>query len=133
MITTKILCIDDDSMFGVLAQHIFRGIDPTIEVIIKDNALSGLSYLKNAGSYDCPQIVLLDVNMPTGGGFEFLENYRKHGLEGNRSTFYLVSSTVFPEDQRRADEDYLVKNIYTKPFSRQNAEEIINKTFNKSY
>ena len=129
---TKILCIDDDEMFGVLLQHIFKSIEGEHEVIIKKSAQDGLNYLRQLGDFEFPRIIILDINMPKASGFEFLEGYRHYGFEFQQTSVFLVSSTVFPEDQRKGMADPLVKNILTKPFSKQTAELIIRETFSVS-
>tara|TARA_B100000809_G_C15019968_1_gene488073 strand:- start:352 stop:750 length:399 start_codon:yes stop_codon:yes gene_type:complete len=130
MKNTKVLCIDDDPMFGLLVQHIFKGIDNQMEVVTKQSTVDGLNYLRTISSYDFPRIILLDINMYTGGGFEFLKSYRDYGFDDELVSVFLVSSSVFPEDQRKATDDSLVSGVYTKPFRREDGEEVINIAFN---
>ena len=132
MIDTKILCIDDDPMFGVLIEHIFKSIDPGIEVVSRESSTEGLNYLRNVGKYDFPRIILLDINMPKNGGFQFLDAFKNYGLDLNLASIFLVSSTIFPEDQRKGTLEPMVKGIFTKPFSRETGEIVIKKTFNGS-
>ena len=129
MNNTKILCIDDDPMFGILVTHIFRGIDKEIKVVAKQSATDGINYLRTISSYDFPRIILLDINMHKGSGFEFLDSYNQYGLESNQVSIFLVSSTVFPEDQRKATDHPLVKGVYTKPFSNEDAQEVVKVAF----
>ena len=129
---TKILCVDDDEIFGVLLHHIFNTMEGDYEVINKKSAQEGLNYLRTMGDFDFPRIIILDINMPKASGFEFLQGYRDYGFEFNQTSIFLVSSTVFPEDQRKATEDPLVKNVLTKPFNRESAELIVRETFSVS-
>ena len=129
---TKILCIDDDEMFGVLLQHIFKISEGDYEVIIKTSVKDGLNYLRSLGDFEFPRVIILDINMPLESGFDFLSQYRGYGFDLHNTNLYLVSSTVFPEDQRKATEDSLVKNVFTKPFNMENATLILRDIFNVS-
>ena len=130
MLNTKILCIDDDEMFGVLLQHIFDSVEgDKYEVIVKKSAEEGLHYLKKMGMFEFPRIIILDVNMPSSSGFQFLDTYSKNGFDVNDTTIFLVTSTIFPEDQRKATTNPLVKGILTKPFNKNSAELILKEAF----
>jgi CheY-like chemotaxis protein len=129
---TKILCVDDDEMFGVLLQHIFKTTEGDYEVITKKSAQDGLNYLRKMGDFEFPRVIILDINMPSANGFDFLTKYREYGFEFQQTSIYLVSSTIFPEDQRKATEDSLVKNVFTKPFNRETADLILKDIFNVS-
>jgi CheY-like chemotaxis protein len=126
---TKILCIDDDPMFGVLVNYLFKTIDTDIEVISKNSSSDGLTYLRSIDLYDLPHIILLDINMNTQGGFQFLEAYKNHGFNLSEVSIFMVSSTLFPEDQRNARSEPLIKGVFTKPFNKQSAENVLKLAF----
>ncbi len=126
MITTKILCIDDDEMFGVLLQHIFDSLEgDKYEVIFKKSAKEGMHYLKKIGMFEFPRIIILDINMPDASGFQFIKAYQNNSFDINPTSIYLVTSTIFPEDQRKATAEPLIKDILTKPFNKASAEQIV--------
>ena len=126
---TKILCIDDDEFFGLLVQRIFSNINSSHEVIVKPSAVTGLHYLKSLGDFNFPRIILLDINMPNKNGFQFIEEYKKLGFNNYPTSFFLVSSTIFPEDERKALAEPLVKKVFTKPFLNESAQIVLKEAY----
>ena len=63
----KLLIIDDDRAFVVLAAAILR--DAGFMVLEAHDAMQGFGYV----AQDPPSIILLDMNMPAGGGLSILQ------------------------------------------------------------
>jgi CheY-like chemotaxis protein len=76
----KILCVDDDPITVMLCKKV---ISKANFAKITDSASNGeeaMHYFDNLilhDSTDYPQLVLLDLNMPVMGGWEFLDNFTK--------------------------------------------------------
>lgn len=66
----KLLIIDDDRAFVVLAAAILR--DAGFLVLEAHDAMQGFMYAQQ----DPPAIILLDMQMPAGGGMNLLERVR---------------------------------------------------------
>ena len=66
----KLLIIDDDRAFVVLAAAILR--DAGFMVLEAHDAMQGYMYAQQ----DPPAIILLDMQMPAGGGMNLLERVR---------------------------------------------------------
>ena len=66
----KLLIIDDDRAFVVLAAAILR--DAGFMVLEAHDAMQGYMYAQQ----DPPEIILLDMQMPAGGGMNLLERVR---------------------------------------------------------
>ena len=72
----KIFSIDDDHVFGLVVQRMFENNNPNHRVVTRTSLSDGLNYLKEISVYEYPDIILVDVNMPNGGAFQFLEQYK---------------------------------------------------------
>lgn len=71
----KVLIVDDDPSFTQLASHYLR--EAGYGVSSAADAMQGLMFAKR----ESPDVVLVDLQMPAGGGLQLLER-----LRGNRTT-----------------------------------------------
>ncbi len=119
----KLLLVDDDSAFNFLNRIILNssGIDCEIE-----ECLDGRSALEHASNPDkCPDVILLDINMPIMDGFEFLDEFdRLHQCSEHTKVFILTSSNQ-EEDRQKALSYSCVKGYFDKPLDKEHIREII--------
>ncbi|SDL91358.1 Response regulator receiver domain-containing protein [Catalinimonas alkaloidigena] len=75
-----ILIIDDDPIFTEMATMIIKHWQLSEHVISALNGKEGLALLQKYCGADpsslCPDLILLDINMPVMNGFEFLEEFQ---------------------------------------------------------
>jgi len=65
-----------------------------------------------------PTILLLDINMPTMSGWEFLGFFDKLDPEIKKNIFVcILSSSVDPRDKKRADDSPYVMEYIVKPIT----------------
>src|SRR2546430_16380171 len=76
----KILVIDDDLAIRVLLQAVLRRMKFAVE-LAEDGAV-GLEKLRRDGGFDP---VLLDLMMPQGNGYEFIEKVGGQYRDGQRA------------------------------------------------
>lgn len=63
-----------------------------------------------------PEIILLDINMPTMNGWEFINQFSKMEYELRKNTnLYMVSSSIDPEDIDKADKLKEIQQYIIKP------------------
>ena len=70
----KILLVDDDEATNFYNHYIFKKSAINCEIVMLENGLKALNYLKNI---DVPDIIFLDINMPVMDGIQFLEEVQK--------------------------------------------------------
>lgn len=70
-----ILLVEDDRVDSMTVERALRDLRITNPLVYTLNGEEALAYLKDE-SNKSPCIVLLDLNMPKMGGFEFLRNIK---------------------------------------------------------
>lgn len=119
----RILLVDDDEGFNFLNQATLQesGLDCQIDV-----ALNGKEALQQlALQKECPDIILLDLNMPLMDGFEFLNKFSDMATCVNSSNIFVLSSSERDEDRRKSLGNKMVKGFFSKPLSEVHIRQIM--------
>ena len=123
----NVLLVEDDPITIMVCDRIITMSSFAESVISCENGKFAIDHLKGlaAKNLDIPEIIFLDINMPVMNGWDFLEE-----LEQIKSSFskvpriYILSSTVDPEDYKRAKEYNAVVDFISKPLSKEFLDEI---------
>jgi CheY-like chemotaxis protein len=118
----KTLIVDDDAASQFLLRLVLDELGLDVPVIALTNGQEALDYIRqqcineNAASQECPDWILLDINMPVMDGFELLE--RLKALEQDNlmvSAITIITSSNYTKDMAKAMalgvKDYLLKPI----------------------
>ncbi|WOK04859.1 response regulator [Imperialibacter roseus] len=117
----RIFLIDDDEIFLMISTVNLKTVCSDVEILTATNGQEGLLQLNSAQ----PNVILLDVNMPVMGGWEFLEKLSDVGIGVNLDfPIYITTSSVDPEDKRRAQLHPLVKGFIEKPLTAEKIREM---------
>lgn len=108
----KILLVDDDPIFLTLAELAIKKESDQVEIFKAMNGEEAINFLKSQ-SVD---VIFLDLNMPVMNGWEFLEALPE--IENWGKEVYVLTSSIDPSDQRKADENPLVTSMLEKPLDR---------------
>lgn len=123
MALNKILLVDDSEPFNYLSRAVLT--DNKIECTV-DEALNGqeaLDYLER--TEQCPDVILLDLNMPVMDGFDFLDEYAKHTKCHSHTKIFVLTSSNRSEDKERAVKNKYVMGYFDKPLSYFHIKEIL--------
>ncbi|AYL94011.1 response regulator [Mucilaginibacter celer] len=110
--------VDDDPIYvyGIRKLMSIRGANAQVSHF--PNGLEAINQLKNLSeSHQTPDMILLDINMPTMDGWEFMNEFAEIKPRlGKEITIYLVSSSVDLNDINRAKSipgitDYIFKPV----------------------
>ena len=107
--SNRILLVDDDPIFLTLAELAIKKDHDSIEIFKAMNGEEAITFLKTQ-SVD---IIFLDLNMPVMNGWEFLEALPQ--VENKGGQIYVLTSSIDPTDQRKADENPYVTSMLEKP------------------
>ncbi len=121
-----ILLIDDDLTINYYHNRLIEKSSITTNIAISKNGKDGLDsfvQLNNQIEGEDMAIVFLDLNMPIMNGWEFLDNISKikEGIKMNYK-IYILSSSINPDDKKKAKENVLVTGFLTKPLTKEYLE-----------
>ncbi|RMG25703.1 MAG: response regulator [Bacteroidetes bacterium] len=118
----RILLIDDDAIGNFICRKIFEhlGFNGQLDITTyARDAIQLLEKLAATSREQFPSLIMLDLNMPLMNGFEFLEYYQDRGWHQSFSQtgIIMLSSSIFPKDERRSRSFPAVVDYFTKPLS----------------
>lgn len=127
----RILLVDDDDVTNFLSREMFRLYHPNVCIDIALNGKEAIELLLRASEEvgtSLPQIILLDINMPVMDGWDFLDHFKV--MAGNRPAWgnirlFILTSSVYPEDIKRAMTYPLVQKAYSKPLNDRQIDEMM--------
>ncbi|MFT6147307.1 MAG: CheY-like chemotaxis protein [Myxococcota bacterium] len=118
------MLIDDEEADNFLHGLVLRESGTVNEVIDCSSAIDALVYLKRPEGHKI-DVIFLDINMPLMNGFEFLEEYAALPMPCRaRAVVVMLTTSLRPEDQKRARERGLVADFLPKPLTAKNVERV---------
>ena len=127
-----ILLVDDDNTINFVNQMLLEDLKVTEQVLIANNGRDAHQIINQQWSEgDCPQLILLDLNMPEMDGFEFLAAYEDLEYEQKKSVVIVVLTTSMnPEDFERL-RTAPIKGIINKPLTKEKVQDLLRQHFNQ--
>ena len=113
------LVVDDSYIDRIVTSMLIKNILNVTEVTQAAGGKEALEQIQQ-NTFGNKLILLLDIKMPVMDGFEFLDEYDKlpEGLKQN-ITIFMLSSTIDPDDIKKAEKNAYVRKILSKPLSVQ--------------
>lgn len=119
----KVLLVDDDLITNFLHKNMIEE-NLTDDIEIASDGKEALDVIhKCMNASICPELILLDINMPVMNGFEFLEAFQKI-KEQPKSNVFLLTSSLSIQDLDRAKE-YNVKGYLSKPLTEDKLKRLV--------
>ena len=117
----RFVVIDDDPINNALCQIAIKVAVSGAEVKTFTIPETGFEYISTEYSRNGKKaILLLDLNMPTMSGWEFLERFERLDEKiKNRLKIYVLSSSVDPRDKERAASNKNVLDYIIKPLTKE--------------
>lgn len=114
----KIIVVDDDVASLFVARTVLEQADVCESVLTFHDAQKALDHILTSCDGDgvCPDLVLLDVNMPVMDGVQFLQALQKAGLGGFIHTNVVVLIPAPCVRDRQVASQYRVRGCIEKPF-----------------
>lgn len=125
-----IAIIDDDDIFVYITKKAIEQTNIVQQVKVFGNGKDAIDFFKeNADNPELlPEIILLDLSMPIMDGWQFLDEYTKIKSKiGKKIIVYIVTSSISPDDMRKAKKIDAVSDFIIKPITKDKLIEIIKK------
>ncbi|MGN6180657.1 MAG: response regulator [Mucilaginibacter sp.] len=117
------LLIDDNYIDNFVTSKILESSNFAENVIIRQSPDDAMESLRTGVIK--PDVIFLDIRMPTMSGFEFLEQYDALNLENKDDIkIFMLSSSLDPNDIKKSMVNKHVLHFLHKPISYQALEEI---------
>lgn len=118
----KVLLIEDDPITIMVCDRILKMTGFGTTIISKVNGQEAIDYLKSLieTSEPIPEVIFLDINMPVMNGWDFLNEFKE--LKKSFSftpKIFILSSTVDPEDTKKAKSYDCVVGSISKPLTKE--------------
>lgn len=123
MNSIDILIVDDSPAFINLAKLMINKTGIICKIHEASNGKRALDYLSQAEQ--CPDLILLDINMPVMDGFDFLEDYKLASNCHPLTSIYMLTSSAQEIDKAKAHSYGIVKGYFEKPLTKENILQII--------
>ncbi len=115
-----VYCIDDDNVALMISKKSLQKTFFCNEVLTANNGQKAIEYLNQQlllpiNEQKIPDLIFLDLNMPLLDGWEFLEIFEnKFSLLHNKVKIVLLSSSINPDDRKKADDNPFVFTFIDK-------------------
>lgn len=115
----SVLLVEDDEVDVLNVKRAFlkRGFNQ--ELSLAKDGVEALQFLEKTSGTNTPDLILLDLNMPRMGGYEFLKNIKTSDYSDIH--VYVMSTSSEEQDRERAielgAEGYIIKPLYTDEFA----------------
>jgi CheY-like chemotaxis protein len=116
------LLIDDNYIDNFVTRRILESGHFADEVIVRQSPAEAIESIRNKEVR--PDVIFLDVRMPTMSGFEFLQEYDKLDEDVKGAKIFMLSSSLDPNDLKRSSENKYITQFLHKPLTHKMLEEL---------
>jgi CheY-like chemotaxis protein len=125
----SVLIIDDDEVNNYINERLLIKLNVADEISIARNGEEGIKCLIEHCTTICPDLILLDINMPVMDGFEFLEKFQLINFENKHQVIVAVLTTSSDIRDKQRMESYGVVHYLNKPLTEQAILKFINSIY----
>jgi CheY-like chemotaxis protein len=116
------LLIDDNYIDNIVTRKLLEYNRFAKNIVISESPDDALEWLRDG--LVMPDVIFLDIRMPTMDGFEFLELYDKLTIDKQSIKVYLLSSSLDPLDIKKSSDNKYITQFLHKPVTQKILEEI---------
>lgn len=130
---TTVLLVDDDSTTNFLNKLLLTQMGVAEQILVAENGEQALRTLDQAchaaDPRTCPQLILLDMNMPVLNGWAFLEAYVQMPQVQQRAIVIIMLTTSLHERDLARTQQLPIAGFVTKPLTKEKVTAILAKHF----
>ncbi len=126
----SILLIDDDPISNFLTERLLLKMQASDDVKIALNGIQALQMIEERckDGNQCPELILLDINMPVMSGIDFLKLFKQKNFEGgDKSDIVVLSTSTHHKDQKQINA-LGVEHILQKPLTESKLQQVWEQT-----
>jgi CheY-like chemotaxis protein len=114
-----VLSVDDDRVTQMLNKIILGRSGFCERIVPLMDGQQALSWLRDAVAEHqaLPNLILLDINMPVMGGWEFLDAIDHYFNKYEYVNIVMLSSSINPDDEQKAQQYKRIISYLTKPLT----------------
>ena len=126
------LLVDDDETTNFVNQMLLEDMGVTEQVLVANNGQEALELVQQRCQQErCPELILLDINMPVMNGFEFLEKYEQLDFPNKQSVvIVMLTTSLNPQDMDRL-RGLTNEGFLNKPLNEKMVKELLREHFDK--
>jgi CheY-like chemotaxis protein len=131
-----ILLVDDFDGANFLHQKVINEAGCAERVQIETDAEAALEFLATEvnGDFPHPELIFIDLNMPSMNGWEFLDDYKKLSREQRWGTLIVILTTSHnPDDLARAKAKHPATVFLNKPLLQSSLHEVLKEHFQDNF
>lgn len=130
---TSVLLVDDDATANFLNKLLIQRAGVTEHLLVAEDGAQALRTLASTcaspGKAQCPDLILLDLNMPVLNGIEFLQAYQHLPATQRQGTVVLLLTSASVERDLNQLQGLPLDGILEKPLTTAKLEQVLNEHF----
>lgn len=114
-----VVLVDDSKLDNRLHKRVIERTGLVTNVLTFMMPDEALEYMRSPGALPA-DLILLDINMPRMDGFEMLDAaIEEFGTAFTPSVVVMLTTSMDPKDQSRAQEFHVIKDYFIKPLTEE--------------
>lgn len=128
------IIIDDSKLDRFIAEKLIKNTGKNGDIHLFSYAKDAIELIRNSNpAPDKKTIVIIDVQMPLMGGYEFIEAFEKLSPEVKSSfSIYMITSSINDTDRIRINNSGPVKKLLDKPLTGKTIAALIDAEYDKT-